>query len=100
VRGETGPKGAILADQTKDEESEVSVAAVVPAQPKTRRSWSQLKRDLTDEELTSPAAVKMLLDEVERLERENAELSGYRERFHEADKTSAILSSTLSNCSR
>jgi hypothetical protein len=33
----------------------------------------------------------MLLDEVERLERENAELFGYRERYHEADKTSAIL---------
>jgi hypothetical protein len=81
----------MMADQTKDEESEVSVAAIVHAQPKTRRSWSQLKRDLTDEELASPAAVKMLLDEVERLERENAELFGYRERYHEADKTSAIL---------
>jgi hypothetical protein len=33
----------------------------------------------------------MLLDEVERLDRENTELSGFRERFHEADKTSAIL---------
>lgn len=80
-----------MADQSRDQESEVSVPAVVPAQPKTRQSWSQLKRDLTDEELASSAAVKMLLDEVERLDRENAELSGYRERFHEADKTSAVL---------
>ena len=80
-----------MVDQTKDQESEGSVATVVLAQPKTRKSWSQLKRDLTDEELASSAAVKMLLDEVERLDRENTELSGYRERFHEADKTSAIL---------
>jgi hypothetical protein len=81
-----------LVDQTKDQESaEVSVGVISPEPPKTRKSWSQLKRDLTDEELASSAAVKMLLDEVDRLDLENVELTGYRDRFHEADKTCAVL---------
>jgi hypothetical protein len=33
----------------------------------------------------------MLLDEVDRLDFENEELTGYVDRFHEADKTCAVL---------
>ncbi len=81
-----------MVDQAKDEESvDVAVPPIPPEQPKTRKSWSRAKRELTDEELASPAALKMLLDEVERLDVEKAELTAYRDRFHEADKSCAIL---------
>ena len=37
----------------------------------------------------------MLLDDVERLEEENDELSGFRERFHSSDKEAAVLRERL-----
>jgi hypothetical protein len=81
-----------VVDEIKDRESAGVLVSAIPAErAKTRKSWSQLKRDLTDEELASPAAVKMLLDEVDRLDFENEELTGYVDRFHEADKTCAVL---------
>jgi hypothetical protein len=81
-----------LPDQSKDQESaEVSLPAIPAAQPKRRRSWSGARRDLTEDELTSPAAVKLLLDEVDRLDLENGELVVYRDRFHESDKACAVL---------
>ena len=56
-----------------------------------RKALSTLRRELSDKELLSPAVQKLLLDEIDRLEGENTELAGYRSRFHEADKQSAIL---------
>lgn len=59
--------------------------------PSRRKALSSLKRDLSDEELASPAVQKLLLDEIERLEEENTELSGFRARFHDCDKRAAVL---------
>ena len=59
--------------------------------PKTRQSFSKVRRELSDEELAAPAVQKMLIDEIERLERENDELSVFRERFHTADKRASLL---------
>jgi hypothetical protein len=39
----------------------------------------------------SPAVQRLLLDEIDRLEREAFELSGYRDRFYEMDKCKAVL---------
>ncbi|WP_157604943.1 hypothetical protein [Rhizobacter sp. Root16D2] len=57
----------------------------------TRKATSMLRRELSEKELTSPAAQRFMLDEIERLDRENTELAGYRNRFHDADKMAAIL---------
>ena len=38
---------------------------------KGRRAFSKLRRELTDEELSSPAVQRLLLDDIERLEKEN-----------------------------
>jgi hypothetical protein len=63
-----------------------------PTKLKSRRkALSTLRRELSDKELLSPAVQKLLLDEIDRLEDDNTELAGYRSRFHEADKKSAIL---------
>ncbi|KQV51334.1 hypothetical protein [Duganella sp. Root336D2] len=56
-----------------------------------RKALGSLRRELSDKELLSPAVQKLLLDEIDRLEEDNTELAGYRSRFHEADKKSAIL---------
>lgn len=61
--------------------------------PKGRKAFSSARRSLTEKELSSPATALTLIDEIERLEGEKAELADYREKFHEADKTLAVLQS-------
>ena len=67
------------------------LVGVSPEQPKVRRAVSKARRELTEEELAAPAARVMLLDEVDRLDSENTELSQFRNRFHQVDKECAVL---------
>lgn len=62
---------------------------------KGRRSFLSIKRELTDDELKSPAVQKLLIDDLERLEGERGELVDYRERFYQADKRAAVLEERL-----
>ena len=62
---------------------------------KSRRALGNLRRELSDEELQSPAVQKMLLDEVERLEAERDEWKELGERFHERDAQVGILQKRL-----
>ncbi len=55
-----------------------------------RQAFRGLRRQITDEEAGSPGVTRLILDEMERLETENAMLTGYIERFHEADKRASI----------
>jgi len=73
-------------------DQEPNVKAVEPQKPPTKAhpSLAKLRRELTEEELT-PTVGRLLLDEIERVERENEELKEYRERYHDADKQCAIL---------
>jgi hypothetical protein len=82
-----------LAEAPKDQESVPTTLTSVSTveEPKTRKAFSQAKRLLTDEELAAPAAQKMLLDELDRLEAEKAELVQYRARFYEVDRECAVL---------
>lgn len=56
-----------------------------------RRSFSNLRRELTDEELTSVAVQRMLLDEIERLDSECDDLRVTRDKFHACDKRVGVL---------
>ncbi|WP_157739317.1 hypothetical protein [Herbaspirillum sp. meg3] len=56
-----------------------------------RKSFAKLRRELSDEELSSPAVQRMLIDEIERLDAERSDLASFRGKFHEADKSAAIL---------
>jgi hypothetical protein len=58
---------------------------------KARRSFSKLRRELSDEELSSPAVQRMLLDEIDRLDKQVSELEQYRKSFYDADKRAAVL---------
>lgn len=56
-----------------------------------RKSFAKLRRELSDEELSSPAVQRMLIDEIERLDAERVELNQFRTRFHESDKRVGVL---------
>ncbi|MDQ2975980.1 MAG: hypothetical protein M3R69_11300 [Acidobacteriota bacterium] len=58
---------------------------------KERRSFSKLRRELSDDELLSPAIQRMLLDEIERLDKQVSGLENYRKGFYESDKRAAVL---------
>ncbi|PLX89516.1 MAG: hypothetical protein C0618_01025 [Desulfuromonas sp.] len=74
-----------------DQEPESSDEGASVTPHKGRRAFINVRRELSDEELSSPAVQRMLIDDIERLEKEKFELSEYQERFHESDKRAAIL---------
>jgi hypothetical protein len=82
--------------KTEQPDQEPSQAAKSPQTeaPKAlggHRSFAKARRELTEDELAAPAVQKLLLDEVDRLEFENEELSQYKDKFHAADKAVAVL---------
>ncbi|TPK39689.1 hypothetical protein [Mesorhizobium sp. B2-5-3] len=74
-----------------DEEPPPAVPQQEAPQSKGRRSFTGLRRELSDEELKSSGVQKMLLDDLDRLERELFDAQSYRDKFYEADKRAAIL---------
>jgi hypothetical protein len=76
------------------EPDEVSANTVTPSF-KGRQSFRQVRRELTEEELSTPAAQRLLLDELDRLDTENNELKSFQEKFHAADKKVGVLDEKL-----
>lgn len=68
----------------------VAPTEIVPVY-KGRRSLSRVRRELTDEELSSTAVQKLLLDELDRLETERGELLDYREKYYAAEGRASVL---------
>lgn len=62
---------------------------------KSRPALAGLTRGLSDEDLKSPGAQKLLLDSLVRVEEENAALRRFQEKFHESDKNNAVLEERL-----
>lgn len=62
---------------------------------KGRKAFSKLRRELTDEELSSPAVQRMLIDDIERLEKETEKLGGYQDRYYGAETKAAVLNERL-----
>lgn len=56
-----------------------------------RKSFSNLRRELSDEELTSAAVQRMLLDELERLDSECEDLRVIRDKYYASDKRVGVL---------
>lgn len=74
---------------------EVGAELVSTQEPKARRALSRLKRELTDEELSSTGVQKLLLDSLEHAEEENTALRGFRDKYHESDKQKGVLEEKL-----
>lgn len=68
-----------------------------PAMPATGRrpALGNLRRELLDTESAHPGVQKLLLDRLDRAESECGDLRAYVEKFHEADKTAAVLKAQL-----
>lgn len=60
-----------------------------------RQALRDLRRQLSDEELSHPGVQKLILDELERADAECEILRAYEDRFHDADKRAAILEEKL-----
>jgi len=95
-------RGQIVAKAVKvEEETEAPILTAGPqsageAAPKGRRKvYANMRRELDDKELASPAVTRFLADEVERLESDLAEHKEYRNKFHEADKKVSLLDDKL-----
>ena len=73
-----------------DKEPEVGGPSSQPP-PKPASALSGISRDLTDEELSSPGARKLLIDRLDQAEIQIVELKDFRDRFHAADKQVAVL---------
>jgi len=58
---------------------------------KKRRATSKLRRELTEDELTSSGALRLLLDELDQSEQRVSELSEFQKCFYNADKEKAVL---------
>ena len=58
---------------------------------KERKALSQARRELTEQELRTPAGTKFMLDNVDRLESEVAELSRFREQYYDERQKAAVL---------
>ena len=76
---------------TEPEEGAAPETAEAKKGTSGRRSFQNLRRELTDEELSSPAVQRMLLDEIERLDSECGDVRTLREKFHISDKKVGIL---------
>jgi len=67
-----------------------------PTPPTGRRqALKNLRRQLSDDELSSPGAQKLLLDALEAKDAECESLSSYVQRYHEADKRAEVLKEKL-----
>lgn len=62
----------------------------IPADP-----YANVKRELSEEELTSPAVQKLLLNDNYRMEKEVEKLKEFETLFHIKDKEAAILEEKL-----
>lgn len=60
-----------------------------------RQAFLNLRRQLTESELANSGVQKLLLDQLDRADSECESLTGYVERFHEADKRAAVLEEKL-----
>ena len=64
---------------------------------KARNAFGKIRRDLSEDEITSPGALKLLLDKMDTLEITVSELSDYRDKFYNSDKRVAVLETVLKN---
>ncbi len=69
--------------------------APVVAKTKGRQAFSRIRRELSEEELATPAVQRMLVAEMERLDEETIDLRDYRERYYVAERGEAILEERL-----
>lgn len=69
---------------------ETGATPVSGQEPKSRKTFSRIKVELSDEELASPGVQKMIVEELGRCQDTISSMESYREKFYEVDKKLAI----------
>jgi hypothetical protein len=85
-------------DETEEGGQKVDILpGGVSDQVKTPRlgHLQRVRRDLSEDELSSPATLRFLVAEIERLDKENSLLESFRDRYYQKDKESSILSERM-----
>jgi hypothetical protein len=59
--------------------------------PKLRQAYSKVRRELSEDELQNPVVQRLLVNDLDRIEGEVAELRHFRDEFHKCDKAKAVL---------
>ncbi|WP_114941749.1 hypothetical protein [Mucilaginibacter endophyticus] len=77
-----------------DEEPSNAEPAKTPTLKKVS-AYQALKRNLSEEELTSPGTLKLMLNDIDRLNEEIEKLEKFRDQFYACDKDRAILTEKL-----
>lgn len=54
-----------------------------------------MKRELSEDELSTTGVKKMLIEELDRVDQENSDLKQYRDKFYDVQKDKAVLESRL-----
>jgi hypothetical protein len=84
-----------MSRELPDQEPTITPGEPRSIAPKGRQSLARVRRELSEEELTTPAVQRLLVEDNERLERERLDLLDYERRFHDVDKRVAILEEKL-----
>lgn len=88
-----------MADTKYDDEEPINGQESETSSEKTHNrrkgAYQKLRRDLSEEELSSPGTQKMILSDLDRLEDEVDTLLVYKDRFHAKDKSEAVLKEQL-----
>ncbi len=88
-----------MADTKYDDEEPVNGQESDTSSEKTHNrrkgAYQKLRRDLSEEELSSPGTQKMILSDLDRLEDEVDTLLVYKDKFHAKDKSEAVLKEQL-----
>jgi hypothetical protein len=77
--------------ESPDQEPTQPQKTITREPSKGRQSFAGIRRELSDEELSTPAVQKLLIGEIDRLEGESGELRLYREQFYTAERKCAVL---------
>ena len=80
-------------ENAKNIELSIDESGAVPItghDPKTRKTLSRIKIELSDEELASSGVQKMLVEELGRCQDAISTMEVFREKYHKADKDLAL----------
>lgn len=73
-------------EPTEDERAEI-----IPRVGKTRKSFSKIGIELSEDDLKNQGVQKLLLAEISNLEQEVFKLESFKDQFHEVDKSNEVL---------
>ncbi len=95
-KNDTNPEEPpISPDLSSGKETLASAEQISAPASGRRQALSNVRRQLTDEELSQTGTQKMLLEMLEEAENEKENLKSYVTSFHEADKKASVLGEKL-----